>query len=169
MNRAPQACAIVGLFVGTLALTACSSGTVSSKASPPSCASQVATWEAGGVGADLSQLPSQLNKTSTDVQQASGPGSALGTADTSAAKADLGPLLKEYKLLAAHQPPSCVRNARADYANFLRFYNEVVNQELPAFIANPGDTIDADLAWGHASYDVGVLAQVTKDLKGYSG
>jgi hypothetical protein len=76
-------------------------------------------------------------------------------------------LVKEYKLLAAHQPPSCVPSLRADYANFLRFYNYVANQELPAFIANPGDTIDGDLAWGHASYAVKELAPVTKDLKGY--
>jgi hypothetical protein len=167
MNRAPLACATVGFFLGTFVLTACSSGAVSSKASPPSCASQVATWEGTGVGADLSKLPGQLNKTSSDVQQAQD--SVLGTADTSVAGADLGTLVPEYKLLAAHQPPSCVRNLRADYTTFLRFYNYVANQELPAFIANPGDIVDGDLAWGHAGYAAGLLPQVQKDLKGYSG
>jgi hypothetical protein len=124
----------------------------------------VATWEGTGVGADLSKLPGQLNETSSDVQQAQDSGS-----DTSAAKADLGTLLPEYKLLAAHQPPSCARNLRADYATFLRFDNYVANQELPAFIANPGDVIDGDLAWGHAGYAAGLLPQVQKDLKAYSG
>ncbi|HUN37054.1 MAG TPA: hypothetical protein VMU95_34080 [Trebonia sp.] len=168
MSRALVACA-AGLLLGTLVVTACASSPASSKASAPSCASQVATWEGTGVGADLASLPSQLNKTSTDVQSESGAGSVTGAADTSAAKADLTTLRREYKLLAAHQPPSCVRNLRADYATFLRFDNYVVNQELPAFIANPGDVIDGDLAWGHATYAAGLIPQVKKDLSGYAG
>ena len=168
MNRAPVACAAVGIFVVTLVLTACGGGADSSKPSAASsCASQVAAWEGSGVRADLGNLPSQLTKTSSDVQQ-EGAGSLTGSADTSAAKSDLGTLQKEYKLLTAHQPPSCVRNLRSDYATFLRFDNYVVNQELPAFIKNPGDVVDGNLAWGHATYAAGLLPQVQKDLKGYS-
>jgi hypothetical protein len=163
------ACAAVGFFCGTLLLTACGSGPASSKPSAPSCASQVAAWGSTGVRADLGNLPRQLDKTGTDVTQESLAASVSGTADTSAAKSDLGTLLKESKLLTVHQPPSCVPNLRADYATFLRFYGYVVDQELPAFIANPGDRISGLLAPGHATEAKQALAQVQKDLSGYLG